>query len=1004
MKTNTELVESAMNMKRHLLELMVVPVGLSALTILAGCGGGASRPPIAVSVSPTSAVDFSAFAATVNNDPANLGVTWSVTCPTSACGSVSPTSTPSGTATSYTPPSVPPAKDLTVTLVATSVADATKSASAIVSVPAITISVSPQTAAIQINTTLQLSATVNNDYTNGNVNWTLTQNGNACSPGCGSLSTTSTTSGAGPIYTAPTTLPTNELTLTLTATSTVDATKSAAATVTVPSVAISLTPPTATLIGTATTQLTASVVGDSSNKGVTWSVSCSPAPCGRVSPTSTLSGAVTTYTAPGPPPNDLQVAVTAASVADPLAVTSATITVSAITVDVAPSSATVPAGSTQQLTGTVGNDPTNKGVTWAVSCSATDCGSISPASTTSGGSATYTAPTTPPASDLTVAVTATSVTDTTKATSATMTIPAIKVSSVSPSSAIVPINASQDFAASVSYDPSNAGLNWTLTQNGTTCSPACGTVSPTSTPSGSPTTYTGPATAPANPSVTLNAIAAADTTKSSTVTITLTTGSVKLVPANLAFSCKISGRIGTVRCPPPVQTIVLTNTGSSALAINSISTTGANAALFSQTNDCGTSVGSAANCTVSVKFQPSIAGTYSANVSFNDGSTDSPQQVALSGKATTITHTNAAAARSELSSMATAVVPAPTGFATVGTRVIHLTDLTREDPYVKQGARRELAVRLWYPASLKSNQTCTAANYVSPAVWQYFSQIVGVPTFPVKTNSCLDAPFEDGSHPVVVFSPGFTASFTDYTFLTEDLASRGYIVASVAHTYETTAVELGNGQIAKSVLGSHLGGVMARDERSLSTAAYTRLQDVQFVVRELERLNIQRGSALRNKLDLSRIAVAGHSLGGLTALLSIQLEPRFKAAILMDGFVPSALPSATTKPVLLLGAGRDHWEPTECRLWSNLEGPRLAVNLRGTEHVALGDWIWLTRDSIQAGPMGPDRTLAAVRGYIAAFLDANLRNEAPRQLLTGSSSEYPGAEITTQNDALCHMR
>jgi hypothetical protein len=42
-------------------------------------------------------------------------------------------------------------------------------------------------------------------------------------------------------------------------------------------------------------------------------------------------------------------------------------------------------------------------------------------------------------------------------------------------------------------------------------------------------------------------------------------------------------------------------------------------------------------------------------------------------------------------------------------------------------------------------------------------------------------------------------------------------------------------------------------------------------------------------------------------------------------------------------------------------GPRLAVSLQGTEHVALSDWIWLAKDAVQTGPMGPQKTMSAVR-------------------------------------------
>ncbi len=108
-----------------------------------GCGGGSASvppppPPPAISVSLSEATatvqagGTAQFTAFVANDSAGKGVTWSVTCSASACGSVSPMATPSGTPTIYTAPST--GASLTVTLTAISVADGTKSASATITV------------------------------------------------------------------------------------------------------------------------------------------------------------------------------------------------------------------------------------------------------------------------------------------------------------------------------------------------------------------------------------------------------------------------------------------------------------------------------------------------------------------------------------------------------------------------------------------------------------------------------------------------------------------------------------------------------------------------------------------------------------------------------------------------------------------------------------------------------------------------------------------------------
>jgi hypothetical protein len=104
-------------------------------------------PPIGVSLSPTNpTVTTNAtqgFTATVTNDPAAKGVTWTLTqsgapCASAAvCGSVSPTSGSGNTpATTYTAPATVPTP-ATVTITATSVADTTKSASTTITVSAI---------------------------------------------------------------------------------------------------------------------------------------------------------------------------------------------------------------------------------------------------------------------------------------------------------------------------------------------------------------------------------------------------------------------------------------------------------------------------------------------------------------------------------------------------------------------------------------------------------------------------------------------------------------------------------------------------------------------------------------------------------------------------------------------------------------------------------------------------------------------------------------------------
>ena len=390
-----------------------------------------------------------------------------------------------------------------------------------------------------------------------------------------------------------------------------------------------------------------------------------------------------------------------------------------------------------------------------------------------------------------------------------------------------------------------------------------------------------------------------------------------------------------------------------------------------------------------------------ASISIADTSADSPQQVGISGTGVTRNRVGVEAVHSALARGGMVAAPRPTGPETVGTRLVHLKDSARPDPFLRGAAKRELMVRFWYPASL--TEACKAADYTSPRVWNYFSQLAGVRLPDATTNSCMDAPVADGVYPVVVLTPGYTGTFTDYTFLSEDLASRGYVVAAVDHTYEATAVEFPDGRLVKSMLGSHFGDTWRGDHATLSMATSARLQDLKFILSELKRLNLAVGDSLAGKLDLSRIAIAGHSLGWATALLALEQNSQFRAAVVLDGYLPAALIHPTNRPVMLLGAGNISPDADQCRIWNSLRGRRLFVKLNGSEHLTPSDAVWVAQNAIKTGTMGPERTVSAIRDYVAAFLDTNLRGRAQDPLLTGPSANYPDVTVSTREQPMCRQ-
>jgi len=156
------------------------------------------------------------------------------------------------------------------------------------------------------------------------------------------------------------------------------------------------------------------------------------------------------------------------------------------------------------------------------------------------------------------------------------------------------------------------------------------------------------------------------------------------------------------------------------------------------------------------------------------------------------------------------------------------------------------------------------------------------------------------------------------------------------------------------------------------------------------------------KLELSHIALGGHSLGGMATLLGIEADARIKAGIILDGVVPEPPAKPLTTAVLLLAAGREQWSDGELQLWSHLRGPRFAVNFRAAEHLTPTDLVWLAKGAIKTGTIGSEKTIAAIRDYIAAFLDANLRGQPQDSLLNGPSGEFPDVELITPLQPLSH--
>lgn len=352
-------------------------------------------------------------------------------------------------------------------------------------------------------------------------------------------------------------------------------------------------------------------------------------------------------------------------------------------------------------------------------------------------------------------------------------------------------------------------------------------------------------------------------------------------------------------------------------------------------------------------------------------------------------------------------LPAPTGPHRVGVTTLHLVDHDRPDPWPSPETRpRELVVSVHYPAlDVRDHPVAPQlAPGVAAALPQYAPWVYphlpssGVDWAATRTHSHVDAPAHPTRRPVVLYSPGLVDPRGFGTVTVEELASRGYVVVTIDHPGETFAVDLPSGT---RPLG--LPGLPHTDPQVYRAVIATRRADTAFVLDRLEALATTRTpelpTNLARALDLRRVGVYGHGLGGTIAAEGMHEDHRIDAAINMEGLLDhhpdqpgqdgELLPVAqhgVDRPLLLLGTEGFQTHRYH-RAWSALLAHGCARQhvIANANHWALTDFAAMapqlhaaglmtdTGLSTMVGDLDPSTSVPTVRRHIISFFDRHLR-------------------------------
>lgn len=178
----------------------------------------------------------------------------------------------------------------------------------------------------------------------------------------------------------------------------------------------------------------------------------------------------------------------------------------------------------------------------------------------------------------------------------------------------------------------------------------------------------------------------------------------------------------------------------------------------------------------------------------------------------------------------------------VGVRTLELSDPQRPDILNGRDGEptplytRTLTVEVWYPASLNAQQT-PGTQYTT------ITRNPGI-TATLHGSAVRDASAStDGPFPLVIISHGHPGNRYLMSHLGENLASKGYVVASIDHRDSTYD-----------------------DQQNFNSTLYNRAYDQRFVLNAMAELSQTAGHALQGVVNADSTAIIGYSMGGFGAV------------------------------------------------------------------------------------------------------------------------------------------
>lgn len=275
-----------------------------------------------------------------------------------------------------------------------------------------------------------------------------------------------------------------------------------------------------------------------------------------------------------------------------------------------------------------------------------------------------------------------------------------------------------------------------------------------------------------------------------------------------------------------------------------------------------------------------------------------------------------------------------TGDYQVGVANYQLTDKKRDEILTEnKDDFREISLRVFYPASLeKKGSYAYIPDYEK--VKHTYQKKIGWPAFLLDYLKLfkLDAtegatPFKDKQFPIVFYSHGLTNNYTEAQGRLLKIASHGYVIVAINHTYSSDFAILSDGKVVGYKALSQLGDPIDKVDSVKTIIANQWVDDVKFAMNEMAK------TQLSKTIDFNNTGLLGFSAGGTMATLGSYRIENVKAAVNLDGTPRGIdLGKSAPSPQLFMFSEPEHFSDAQIAGWGitreDIEAPVRLINER----------------------------------------------------------------------------